>query len=94
MCSRRAETYPNVDGIVAVTHTEGGESQTPNNIEMLLRTLAGFTVHPNIGAMLLVDYGTEAVTNEMLRSYMRCEGYDLDDVVHRFYRLQGVSTKI
>ena len=89
MCSRHAEAYPNIDGIVAVTHTEGGEGRTPNNIDMLLRTLAGFTVHPNIGAMLLVDYGTEAVTNEMLQSYMQREGYALDDVVHRFYRLQG-----
>ena len=82
------DTYPNIDGVVAVTHTEGGESQTPNNIDMLLRTLAGFTVHPNIGAMLLIDYGTEAVTNDMLKAYMRREGYALDDVVHRFYRLQ------
>ena len=83
------DTYPNIDGIVAVTHTEGGESQTPNNIDMLLRTLAGFTVHPNIGAMLLVDYGTEAVTNAMLKAYMLREGYALDDVVHSFYRLKG-----
>jgi len=89
MCSTRAETYPNIDGIVAVTHTEGGESKTPNNIDMLLRTLAGFTVHPNIGAILLVDYGTEAVTNEMLKAYMQREGYALDDVVHHFHRLQG-----
>ena len=89
MCSERVEDYPNVDGVVAVTHTEGGESRTPNNIDMLLRTLAGFTVHPNIGAMLLVDYGTEAVTNEMLKAYMGREGYALDDVVHQFYRLQG-----
>ena len=83
------DTYPNIDGVVAVTHTEGGESQTPNNIEMLLRTLAGFTVHPNIGAILLVDYGTEAVTNKMLKEYMSRERYALDDVIHRFYRLQG-----
>ena len=89
MCSERAEAYPNIDGIVAVTHTEGGESQTPNNIDMLLRTLAGFTVHPNIGAILLVDYGTEAVTNEMLKAYMEREGYTLNDVVHHFHRLQG-----
>ena len=89
MCSARVEGYPNIDGVVAVTHTEGGESQTPNNIDMLLRTLAGFTVHPNIGAMLLVDYGTEAVTNEMLKAYMGREGYALDDVVHQFYQLQG-----
>ena len=83
------DTYPNIDGVVAVTHTEGGESRTPNNIDMLLRTLAGFTVHPNIGAMLLIDYGTEAVTNDMLKGYMLREGYALDDVVHYFYRLQG-----
>ncbi|MCY3552695.1 MAG: UxaA family hydrolase [Candidatus Poribacteria bacterium] len=82
------DTFPNIDGVVAVTHTEGGESRTPNNIDMLLRTLAGFTVHPNIGAMLLVDYGTESVTNEMLKAYMLREGYALDDVVHKFYRLQ------
>ena len=81
--------YPNIDGVVAVTHTEGGESQTPNNIEMLLRTLAGFTVHPNIGAILLVDYGTEAVTNKMLKEYMSRERYALDNVIHRFYQLQG-----
>ena len=89
MCSKNVEDYPNVDGVVAVTHTEGGESRTPNNIDMLLRTLAGFTVHPNIGAMLLVDYGTEAVTNAILKAYMLREGYALDDVVHQFYRLQG-----
>ena len=83
------DTYPNIDGVVAVTHTEGGESQAPNNIDMLLRTLAGFTIHPNIGAMLLVDYGTEAVTNDMLKAYMLREGYALDDVVHSFYRLKG-----
>ena len=88
-CSESAETYPNVDGVVAVTHTEGGESKAPNNIDMLLRTLAGFTVHPNIGAILLVDYGTEAVTNEMLKAYMLREGYALDDVIHHFHRLQG-----
>ena len=83
------DTFPNIDGIVAVTHTEGGESKAPNNIDMLLRTLAGFTVHPNIGAILLVDYGSEAVTNEMLKTYMAREGYALDDVIHHFYRLQG-----
>ena len=88
-CSESAEAYPNIDGVVAVTHTEGGESKAPNNIDMLLRTLAGFTVHPNIGAILLVDYGTEAVTNEMLKAYMLREGYTLDDVIHHFHRLQG-----
>ena len=84
-----ADAYPNIDGIVAVAHTEGGESQKPNNLEMLLRTLAGFAVHPNIGAILLVDYGTESVTNEMLAAYMAREGYETDAVLHQFFSLQG-----
>ena len=88
-CSGSAENYPNIDGVVSVTHTEGGEEKTPNNIDMLLRTLAGFTVHPNIGAMLLVDYGTEAVTNEMLKEYMQREGCELDNVIHNFFQIEG-----
>lgn len=88
-CSESADRYSNIDGIVSVTHTEGGEEKTPNNINMLLRTLAGFTVHPNIGAILLVDYGTESVTNEMLKEYMLREGYELENVPHDFFRIKG-----
>ncbi len=88
-CSSSADKYANIDGIVSVTHTEGGEGKTPNNIDLLLRTLAGFTVHPNIGAIMLVDYGIESVNNDMLKEYMVREGYDLDDVVHHFFRLQS-----
>ena len=88
-CSSSAERYANIDGIVSVTHTEGGEDKTPNNIDLLLRTLAGFTVHPNIGAIMLVDYGTEAVNNDILREYMVREEYGLNDVVHNFFQLQG-----
>ncbi len=88
-CSSSVDKYVNIDGIVSVTHTEGGENKTPNNIDLLLRTLAGFTVHPNIGAIILVDYGTEAVNNDTLKEYMVREEYDLGDVVHHFFRLQG-----
>ncbi len=88
-CSDRWQNLSNVDGIVPVTHTEGGEGFTPNNIEMLLRTLAGFTVHPNIGAILLVDYGTEAVNNDTLKEYMLRKGYELDNVMHDFFRIEG-----
>ena len=79
----------NIDGVVAVTHTEGGESTTPNNLEMLLRTLAGFTIHPNIGAVLAVDYGSEVVTNQMLQRYMTENNYPLEAVLHRFLSIQG-----
>lgn len=83
------ESHENIDGVVAVSHTEGGdEVETPNNLELLLRTLAGFVVHPNVGAALVVgeDLGG-ALTNDDLRSYMQENGYPLADVPHRFMTL-------
>lgn len=80
--------YPNVDAIVAVAHTEGG-SDHPNNLDLLLRTLAGFMVHPNVGAVLAVDFGVEPVTNHMLAAYLRDHDYPLAHVPHRFLSLNG-----
>ncbi|RMF81290.1 MAG: altronate hydrolase, partial [Chloroflexi bacterium] len=81
-----ADEYSNIDGIVAVAHTEGGHHQ-PNNRDLLLRTLAGFVVHPNVGAVLAIDGGHEAVTNEALHTYMTQHDYPLDAVVHHFMSL-------
>ena len=78
-----------IDGVVAIAHTEGGGMEAPNNQELLLRTLAGFMVHPNVGAVLAVDRGTEAVTNQMLKDYMAVHSYPLDQVVHYFMTLGG-----
>lgn len=83
-----ASGYTNIDDIVAVAHTEGGTHNPPNNRELLLRTLAGFMVHPNVGAVLAVDYGSEVITNEMLRTYMETHGYPLHEVTHRFLSLR------
>ena len=69
-----AAAWPNVDGVVAVAHTEGGGVERPNNDELLLRCLAGFGAHPNVGAVLAVDYGTEPVTNARLRAYLESTG--------------------
>ena len=86
MTADMADAYNNVDGIVPVAHTEGGH-RDPNNRELLLRTLAGFMIHPNVGAVLALDYGGEAVTNADLRAYMLENDYPLDHVPHRFYSL-------
>ena len=77
------------DGVVAVAHTEGGGTETPNNRDLLLRTLAGFAVHPNVGALLCVDYGSEAVSNTALQQYLQDGGYAIDDVPHKFMSLSG-----
>lgn len=77
-----------IDGIVPVAHTEGG-AEKPNNLDLLLRTLAGFIVNPNVGAVLVVDYGIEPVTNQMVQAYLREHNYPIDEVIHRFISLQG-----
>ncbi len=84
-----ASAYPNVDGIVAAAHTEGGGNQRPNNFDLLLQTLAGFMLNPNVGAVLAVDYGTEPVTNALLRQYLERQKYPLADVLHHFLTLKG-----
>lgn len=81
-----AESYECVDGIVPVAHTEGGH-RDPNNRELLLRTLAGFAVHPNVGAVVAMDFGSEAITNADLRQYLIDHDYPLDHVIHTFYSL-------
>jgi altronate dehydratase len=82
------QKWPNIDGIVAVAHTEGGEDERPNNYEYVLRTLAGFCVHPNVGAVVAVDYGTEAITNDDLSAYLSKNKYPISSLPHAFHRLE------
>jgi altronate hydrolase len=51
--------FPNVDGVIALTHPLGCPIQYPT----LERTLAGFALHPNVGATVLVGLGCE--TNQV-----------------------------
>src|SRR5215213_2262382 len=84
------DAYENLDGIVCVAHTEGGEKRTPNNLDLLLRTLSGFMANPNVGAVLVLDHGgEEAVTNSMLGAYLEEHGYPIDDLPHEFMSLEG-----
>ena len=73
-----------IDGVTAVAHTEGGSDSRPNNLDLVLRTLAGFMMHPNVGAVLAVDDGAGAVTNEALRAYMESHAHPLSGVPHAF----------
>jgi altronate dehydratase len=79
-----ARIFPQLDGIVPVAHTEGGGPSEPNNSAEVLRALAGFVVHPNVGAVLAVDYGSEPINNARLRDFMLTAGYPLGDVPHAF----------
>jgi altronate hydrolase len=52
--------YPNVDGVVAITHKAGCAMQYDGaDHDQLDRTLAGFARHPNVAAYVLVGLGCE-----------------------------------
>jgi altronate dehydratase len=52
--------YPNVDGVIGLTHAFGCAHQINGpDYRLLQRTLAGMAQHPNIGAYLLVGLGCE-----------------------------------
>jgi len=87
-----ARLFPGIDGIVAIAHTEGGGPDAPNNTREVLRALAGFMVHPNVGAVLALDFGVEPITNRHLQTYLREAGYPLTDVLHEFLTLRGPLT--
>jgi len=77
----------NVDGIVAVTHTEGAAGSNPNNRDFVMRTLAGFCVHPNVGAVLAVDYGDGAWNNTDLQAFLSTGDYPIQSVLHEFFNI-------
>ena len=53
--------FPNVDGVVALTHTSGcGMDTAGEGMDILRRTLAGYARHANFGAVLVIGLGCEA----------------------------------
>jgi altronate hydrolase len=57
----RLDAYPNVDGVVALTHKTGcGMASEGEGMDILRRTIAGYARHPNFFATQLVGLGCES----------------------------------
>jgi altronate hydrolase len=57
----RLDDYPNVDGVVALTHKSGcGMASEGEATDLLRRTIAGYARHPNFFSSQLVGLGCEA----------------------------------
>ena len=55
------EAFPNVDGVVALTHGSGcGMDVNGESMQVLRRTLGGYARHPNFAGVLIVGLGCEA----------------------------------
>ncbi len=54
--------YPNVDGVVAITHGTGcGMADRGEGYATLQRTLWGFAAHPNFASILMIGLGCEVM---------------------------------
>jgi altronate hydrolase len=74
------DAFPNVDGVVALTHQSGcGLVPGSDGANTLVRTLRGYARHPNFGGLLVLGLGCEMVPVQSL-----VDGLDLpaDTIVH------------
>ncbi|MFL9988234.1 UxaA family hydrolase [Paraburkholderia sediminicola] len=63
---RALADYPNVDGVIALTHAQGCAIDSEGEaLEMIRRTLGGYAQHPNFAGVLIVGLGCE--TNQIDR---------------------------
>ncbi|HYN59750.1 MAG TPA: UxaA family hydrolase, partial [Rubrivivax sp.] len=76
------QRYPNVDGVIALTHGAGCATDSDGEpLQVLRRTLGGYARHPNFGALLLVGLGCE--TNQ-ISGLMQQEGLQESARLHAF----------
>jgi altronate hydrolase len=65
------DDYPNVDGVVPITHTSGcGMAGAGEGFDLLRRTLWGTAANPNFGGVLMVGLGCEVIqTGRFAKDY-------------------------
>ncbi|AWY38436.1 altronate dehydratase [Pseudomonas putida] len=80
--------YPNIDGVVALTHGAGcAVDPSGEALGLLRRTLAGYAVHPNFAAVLIIGLGCE--TNQ-IESLLESQGMQASDQL-RAFTIQGLG---
>jgi altronate hydrolase len=79
--------YPNIDGVVALTHGSGcGMNSTGVGMDVLRRAIAGYATHPNVAGVLLVGLGCETnglgalITARRLQEGDRLAALNIQDI--------------
>lgn len=67
---QRMKRWPNVDGVFAASHTTGCALQyNSRKHQMIGRTMAGYSNHPNVGGRLMIGLGCEQNTPAYLAQH-------------------------
>jgi altronate hydrolase len=65
----RLSAFPNVDGVVPITHSSGcGMDSAGDGIDVLRKTIAGYCRHPNFAGVVIIGLGCES--NQMDSLFM------------------------
>ena len=88
----RLAKFPNVDGVVGLTHGTGcGMEMSGEPMQLLRRTIAGYARNPNFAAVLIIGLGCE---RNQLKGLMEQEGLDNGSTLQTFImQEQGGTTK-
>jgi altronate hydrolase len=74
--------YPNVDGVVALTHKTGcGMASEGEGMEVLRRTMAGYARHPNFFAVQVIGLGCEA---NQINNLLSTQQLKRDEKLHAY----------
>jgi altronate hydrolase len=76
--------FPHVDGVAAIPHNKGCGCSDGSNIEVVLRTLANYAGHPNVGGVLFVGLGCEKTNLSAVERFIGTRGQELQKPVVRF----------
>ncbi len=79
--------FPNVDGVIALTHGTGCGMDMGESMQVLRRTMAGYARHPNVAAVIFIGLGCEA---NQITSLFGAEGLKESDRIAR-YNMQDVG---
>jgi altronate hydrolase len=74
--------FPNVDGVVALTHRTGcGQAAEGDGIDVLRRTMGGFAKHANFGATFTIGLGCES---NQISQIVRTQGLKMARTTNAF----------
>ena len=87
----RLADYPNVDGVVAFSHSLGcGMEMTGEPMALLRRTMAGYARHANLAAVLVVGLGCE---RNQLKGLLAEEELEAGPLLHTFVMQETGGTR-
>jgi altronate hydrolase len=87
----RLADYPNVDGVVAFSHSLGcGMEMTGEPMALLRRTMAGYARHANLAAVLVVGLGCE---RNQLKGLLAEEQLEAGPLLHTFEMQETGGTR-